>query len=57
MKPWVTFRCRRWDDYCRPLQHHVTEFRLCHREEPGAQELADQIQREIDQWHDLLTKA
>jgi SAM-dependent methyltransferase len=40
-----------WDDYYRPLQQHVMEFRLRHREERDAQELADQVQREIDVWH------
>lgn len=29
----------------------MTEFRECHREEADAQELADQVQREIDVWH------
>jgi hypothetical protein len=29
----------------------VTEFRERHREEPDAQELADQVRREIDVWH------
>jgi SAM-dependent methyltransferase len=40
-----------WDDYYRPLQQHITEFRARHRNEPGAGEFADQIQREIDIWH------
>jgi ubiquinone/menaquinone biosynthesis C-methylase UbiE len=40
-----------WDDYYRPLQQNVTQFREHHRGEPDAQELADQIQREIDVWH------
>jgi len=40
-----------WDDYYRPLQQNVTEFRARHRDEPDAQELADQVQREIDVWH------
>jgi SAM-dependent methyltransferase len=40
-----------WDDYYRPLQHNVTRFRERHPEEPDAQELADQFQREIDVWH------
>lgn len=39
-----------WDDYYRPLQHNITAFREHHREEPDAQELADQVQREIDVW-------
>jgi hypothetical protein len=29
----------------------VTEFRARRREEPDAQALADQVQREIDVWH------
>jgi SAM-dependent methyltransferase len=40
-----------WDDYYQPLQLNVTEFRNRHREEPDAQELADDVQREIDVWH------
>ena len=40
-----------WDDYYAPLERHVTGFRDRHRGEPDAQELADQIQREIDIWH------
>lgn len=40
-----------WDDYYRPLQEHVVAFRGRHREEPDAQVLADQVQREIDMWH------
>jgi len=40
-----------WDDYYRPLQENVTEFRLRHGDEPDAQELAEQVQREIDIWH------
>ena len=40
-----------WDDYYRPLQQHITEFRARHRDEPDAGELADQVQREIDIWH------
>jgi SAM-dependent methyltransferase len=40
-----------WDDYYRPLQRNVTAFREGHRDEPDAQELADQVQREIDVWH------
>jgi SAM-dependent methyltransferase len=39
-----------WDDYYRPLQENLKEFRLAHREEPDAQELANQVQREIDIW-------
>ena len=40
-----------WDDYYRPLQDNVTAFRQRHRDEPDAQELADQCQQEIDVWH------
>jgi SAM-dependent methyltransferase len=40
-----------WDDYYSPLQQHVTEFRARHPDEQDAQEVADQIQREIDIWH------
>jgi SAM-dependent methyltransferase len=40
-----------WDDYYRPLQQNVTAFRLRHDGERDAQELADQVQREIDMWH------
>ena len=39
------------DDYYRPLQANVTAFRARHRDEPDAQELADQCQHEIDIWH------
>ena len=40
-----------WDDYYAPLQQRATSFRARHRGEADAQELADQIQREIDIWH------
>ena len=40
-----------WDDYYRPLQEHITEFRTRHSDEPDAGGLADQIQGEIDIWH------
>jgi ubiquinone/menaquinone biosynthesis C-methylase UbiE len=40
-----------WDDYYRPLQRNVTQFRERHRGEDDAQALADQVQREIDVWH------
>lgn len=40
-----------WEDYYRPLQQNVTDFRERHAHEPDAQELADQVQREIDVWH------
>ena len=39
-----------WDDYYRPLQQNITAFRARHRQESDAQELADQVQREIDVW-------
>ena len=39
-----------WDDYYRPLERNVTEFRARHGGRPEAQELADQCQREIDIW-------
>jgi SAM-dependent methyltransferase len=40
-----------WDDYYCPLQRNLTEFRDRHREEADAQQLAEQVQREIDVWH------
>ena len=40
-----------WDDYYRPLQDNVTAFRKRYPDAPDAQELADQIQEEIDIWH------
>jgi SAM-dependent methyltransferase len=40
-----------WDDYYAPLARHIADFRARHRDEADAQELADQIQREIDIWH------
>ena len=39
-----------WDDFYRPLQLNVTKFRERHGDEPDAQALADQVQREIDIW-------
>jgi SAM-dependent methyltransferase len=39
-----------WDDYYRPLQQKVTEFRDRHGGEADAEELADWVQREIDMW-------
>ena len=39
-----------WDDYYRPLQANVTAFRKRYADAPGAQELADQCQHEIDVW-------
>lgn len=40
-----------WEHFYRPLQENVTTFRERHRDEPDAQEVADQVQREIDVWH------
>jgi ubiquinone/menaquinone biosynthesis C-methylase UbiE len=40
-----------WEEYYRPLQQNLTAFREHHRDEPDAQELASQVQREIDVWH------
>jgi SAM-dependent methyltransferase len=40
-----------WDDYYRPLQQNVRDFRLRHQGELDALGLADQVQREIDVWH------
>ena len=39
-----------WDDYYRPLQQNIVDFRARHRDEPDAQTLADSVQREIDIW-------
>jgi SAM-dependent methyltransferase len=39
-----------WDDYYRPLEPKVTEFRDRHGGEADAEELADSVQREIDMW-------
>jgi SAM-dependent methyltransferase len=39
-----------WDDYYRPLQRNIVEFRERHRGEADAKELADEAQREIDMW-------
>lgn len=39
-----------WTDYYCPLQANLLQFRDRHRDEPDAQELADQVQREIDIW-------
>lgn len=39
-----------WDEYYRPLQRNVIEFRERHRHEADAQEVAAQVQREIDVW-------
>jgi SAM-dependent methyltransferase len=38
-----------WDDYYSPLERNVARFRQRH-EEPGAQQLAEQTEREIDVW-------
>jgi SAM-dependent methyltransferase len=40
-----------WDDYYRPLQRNLDAFRPRHAGERDAQDLADQVQREIDIWH------
>ena len=40
-----------WDDYYRPLQDNVTEFRERHPDAQDAQEVADRCQSEIDIWH------
>ena len=40
-----------WNDYYRPLQQNVMDFRNRHREEADAQQLADDVQREVDVWH------
>jgi ubiquinone/menaquinone biosynthesis C-methylase UbiE len=40
-----------WEDYYRPLEKNVKEFRERHRNEPDAQALADQVEREVDIWH------
>jgi hypothetical protein len=40
-----------WDEYYRPLQQTVIEFRERHGGERDAMELAAQVQREIDIWH------
>ena len=39
-----------WDKFYRPLQQSVTTFRERHANEADAQELAAQVQREIDIW-------
>lgn len=41
-----------WDDYYRPLQESINQFRAHHHDEADALGLADQVQREIDIWHD-----
>ncbi len=40
-----------WDDYYRPLQRNVDEFRARHENDTDALTLANQVQREIDIWH------
>jgi SAM-dependent methyltransferase len=40
-----------WDDYYRPLEQRINEFREHHAGEQDAQELANQIQHEINIWH------
>ncbi len=39
-----------WDDYYRPLQTNISEFRDRYRDVPDAQELADLCQHEIEVW-------
>jgi ubiquinone/menaquinone biosynthesis C-methylase UbiE len=39
-----------WDEYYRPLQRNVIAFRERHRHESDAQDVAAQVQREIDVW-------
>lgn len=39
-----------WTDYYAPLQRNVTMFRQRHENEPDAQDLVKQVQREIDMW-------
>ena len=39
-----------WDDYYRPLQQKILQFRDRHVGETDAQQLADSVQREIDVW-------
>ena len=53
-RPSAIFRCREsawWDDYYRPLEQNLAAFRQRHAGDRDAQELADQVQREIDMWH------
>lgn len=39
-----------WDDYYRPLQENILQFRARHEREADAQQIADSVQREIDVW-------
>jgi SAM-dependent methyltransferase len=39
-----------WDDYYRPLQQNILQFRATHASETDAQQIADSVQREIDVW-------
>jgi len=39
-----------WTDYYGPLQDNLVRFRRRHEHEPDAQQLAGQVQREIDMW-------
>jgi SAM-dependent methyltransferase len=39
-----------WDDYYRPLETKIADFRTRHRDETDALELAASVQREIDMW-------
>jgi SAM-dependent methyltransferase len=40
-----------WDDYYHPLEQNLAAFRQHRAGDRDAQELADQVQREIDMWH------
>jgi SAM-dependent methyltransferase len=39
-----------WDDYYRPLQENILQFRARHARDTDAQQIADSVQREIDVW-------
>lgn len=39
-----------WDDYYRPLQQKILQFRVRHDGETDAAQLADCVQREIEMW-------
>jgi SAM-dependent methyltransferase len=39
-----------WDDYYRPLQENILQFRVRHESETDAQQIAGSVQREIDVW-------
>lgn len=40
-----------WDNYYQPLQDSLNEFRIRHRNDSIAQEIATKCQHEIDIWH------